>query len=414
MLKTLFPKSYDRFAALPLLGAIAPDFADWLLKCGYRRTSRRHHLQSLAKIDPYLRRRGLRCVAEISQRDLDDCWTTFHRRAGHRASTVRSLRHYLDGCGLLRPCPPDPLNRTGAQLEAYASYLRDVRGLASPTIHQHLFTAGQFLEGLGFEAFPSRLAAVTATDIEGFVRKAGARLSRATLQHVVARIRGLLRFLATEGTLRPGLETQIDTPRLYRLEQLPRALPWPTVQGFLHSIDRTTPLGLRDYTMFFLIATYGLRVSEVAALTIDDIDWRAGAIRIPQRKSGAPLVLPLTDDAGTVLLHYLRRGRPALSYRELFLRARAPFGALQRTAVSDAFQARSRRSGLKIPYQGPHCLRHSYAVELLRRGTSLKSISDLLGHRTAESTCAYLRLAVDDLRDVAIPLPRASSLEVRP
>lgn len=405
MLRTLFPKSYDRFASLPLLGSIAPGFADWLLERGYRRWTRRHQLQSLVRIDRYLRRRGFRCVAEVSRRDLDACWTAFHRRASHRASTVRALRHYLEGRDLLRPTPPDPPSRTGAQLDAYASYLRDVRGIESSTIHQHVFTAAQFLDDLGYETAPARLAEVTATDVERFVRSAGETLSRATLQHVVARVRGLLRFLATVGAIRPGLDTQIDTPRLYRFEQLPRALSWPTVQGFLRSIDRTTPLGLRDYTMFFLIATYGLRVSEVVALTLDDIDWRTGSIRIPQRKTGTPLVLPLTDAAGNVLLHYLRRGRPALSYRELFLRARAPVGVLQRTAVTDAFQAWSRRSGLKIPYHGPHCLRHSYAVELLRRGTSLKSIGDLLGHRTAESTCVYLRLAVEDLRDVALPLP---------
>lgn len=406
MLKTLFPKSHHRYASLPLLGSIVDGFAQWSLEQGYRRCTRRQQLQRLVRIDRYLWRRGFRRVAEISRRDLDVCWTAFHRRPSHRASTVRALRHYLDGCGLLRPSAPDPPSRTCAQLTAYATYLREVRGIEPSTIHQHVFTATQLLDHLGYETTPARLATLTATDIEGFVRQAGERLSRATLQHVVARLRGILRFLAVAGAIRPGLDTQIDTPRLYRLEQLPRALPWSTVRAFIRSIDRTTPLGLRDYTMFFLIATYGLRVSEVVALTLDDIDWRSGSIRIPQRKTGTPLVLPLTDAAGMALVRYLRRGRPALSCRQLFLRARAPAGMLQRTAVSDAFQAWSKRSGLEIPYQGPHCLRHSYAVELLRRGASLKSIGDLLGHRSAESTCVYLRLATEDLREVALAVPQ--------
>ena len=98
---------------------------------------------------------------------------------------------------------------------------------------------------------------------------------------------------------------------------------------------------------------------------------------------------------------------PALGYRELFLRCRTPRGALRPTAVTEAFQAWSKRSGLAIPFQGPHCMRHSYAVHLLRSGLSLKTIGDLLGHRTLESTCVYLRLAVDDLRDVALSLPAA-------
>ena len=92
-------------------------------------------------------------------------------------------------------------------------------------------------------------------------------------------------------------------------------------------------------------------------------------------------------------------------HREVFLRVRAPAGPLAPTAVTEAFQGWTRRSGLPIPYQGPHCLRHSLAVHLLRQGTSLKAIGDLLGHRSAESTCVYLRLHVEDLRDVALDLP---------
>jgi site-specific recombinase XerD len=80
-------------------------------------------------------------------------------------------------------------------------------------------------------------------------------------------------------------------------------------------------------------------------------------------------------------------------------------GVLKPTAISEAFQAWSKRSGLDIPFQGPHCLRHSYAVYLLRAGLSLKMIGDLLGHRTLESTAVYIRLAVEDLRGVALDLP---------
>jgi len=143
-------------------------------------------------------------------------------------------------------------------------------------------------------------------------------------------------------------------------------------------------------------------------------------LRIPQRKTRSILWLPLIDEVGTALLDYLRHGRSALavrrkrvryqantphSYRELFLRHRTPIGVLKPTAINEAFQAWSKRSGLAIPFQGVHCLRHSYAVHLLRSGLSLKTIGDLLGHRNLESTCVYLRLAVDDLREVALDLP---------
>ena len=123
------------------------------------------------------------------------------------------------------------------------------------------------------------------------------------------------------------------------------------------------------------------------------------------------LVVCATHGSGDIptnilpLAETLERDRPDLSHREVFLRVRAPAGVLKPTAVTEAFQAWTRRGRLPIPYQGPHCLRHSLAVHLLRRGTSVKAIGDLLGHRSAEATCVYLRLAVDDLRDAALEVP---------
>jgi integrase/recombinase XerD len=171
--------------------------------------------------------------------------------------------------------------------------------------------------------------------------------------------------------------------------------------------------------MFLLIATYGLRGCDIVSLTLDDVAWRSRSLRIQQRKTGQLLWLPLTDEVAMALLDYLRRGRPHLGVRrfrrgfqsdppkflELFLRCYTPTGVLKATAISEVFQKWSRRSGLKIPFQGAHCLRHSYAVHLLRSGLSVKTIGDLLGHRTLESTCVYLRLATDDLREVALDLP---------
>ena len=166
-------------------------------------------------------------------------------------------------------------------------------------------------------------------------------------------------------------------------------------------------MGLRDYAMFLLIATYGLRASEVVAITLDDIRWRQGILRIHQRKTSSPLELPLTNEVLSALVKHLKRTPPPAPYRRVFLRMRAPMGVLKPTAVTEAFQALVRKSGLSIPYQGPHCMRHAYALRLLKNGTPLKTIGDILGHRTAESTSMYLRLATGDLREVALAVPGA-------
>ena len=152
----------------------------------------------------------------------------------------------------------------------------------------------------------------------------------------------------------------------------------------------------------------GLRACDVAGLRLEDIDWRAGEIRIRPRKTKHPLVLPLFDHVGKALIAYLRKGRPDSKYREVFLTLRAPISPVTIHTIGPAFRSRVRRGKLPIPFEGVHCLRHSYAVHLLREGASFKDIGDVLGHHSTESTCVYLRLNVEELRDAALPLPASS------
>jgi len=138
---------------------------------------------------------------------------------------------------------------------------------------------------------------------------------------------------------------------------------------------------------------------------LDDLKWRAGHILIRQSKTGNPLELPLTDEVGSAIQDYLRKVPRYGLHRQVFLRLKAPGGPLKTTAVIEAFQAWTARSGLEISFKGVHCIRHSYALHLLRQGVPLKTIGDVLGHRSPESTAVYLRLATEDLRTVALPVP---------
>lgn len=161
--------------------------------------------------------------------------------------------------------------------------------------------------------------------------------------------------------------------------------------------------------MLLLIATYGLRIGEIAALRLEHFNWRAKQISVPRPKVGSPLVLPLTDDVAVALLDYFRNGRPSTSScREAFLRGRVPGGPIKSYTVNDAFDFWAKRAGLELPAKGsggPHCLRHSLAMHLLRSGATVKAIGEILGHRSIESTSIYLRLHVEDLRSVALSVP---------
>ncbi|MCU0962987.1 MAG: tyrosine-type recombinase/integrase [Pirellulaceae bacterium] len=205
--------------------------------------------------------------------------------------------------------------------------------------------------------------------------------------------------------MRQALHQHIDTPCTYRLEQLPRALPWKQIVALLRSIDCSSRGGLRDFALLYLAARSGLRSGELVRLTLDDLDWRAGTLKIVQRKTQQEMLLPLTDEAGIVLARYLKMGRPPSRRRELSLRCRAPAGRLAPNAVHDIFEHRSSLRGLKLPPKGSRVLRHSLAVHLLHRGVCLPAIGATLGHRDSESTAVYLRLATAALRQVGLPVP---------
>lgn len=405
MLRSLLPKAHRKYLSLPLLGSIADGFDDWLSVSGFARGSRVLSIHLLPIVDRDLRRRGIDEVAKLSHAVLDDCWKCLKKRHPCRSGTVHTLERYLVANGLLVDDRQAAATQSSNLSNEYTDHLREVRGFAASTVSSHRRTVQGFLQHLGDTHVAPR--AIRATNIESYIANAGKRLSRASLQHEVAALRGFLRFLSTDGRAPAGLDSQIDTPRLYRLEKLPRALPWPTVRALLQSIDAKSPMGLRDYAMFLLIATYGLRASEIVAITLEDIHWRQRILRIHQRKTSSPLELPLTNEVLSALVKHLKRTPPPTPYRRVFLRMRAPMGVLKPTAVTEAFQALVRKSGLSIPYQGPHCLRHSYALHLLKNGTPLKTIGDILGHRTAESTSMYLRLATGDLREVPLAVPGA-------
>ena len=241
-------------------------------------------------------------------------------------------------------------------------------------------------------------------DIEHYVQLRSKEVTRQTLQHTVAHLRAFMRYCYAHEKTAVALDG-IDTPRTYRGELPPRALDWKLVLRLLASVDRNSRAGWRDYTILHLLAYYGLRPSEVAALQLISIDWSAKTLVVAQSKTRSTLVLPLANRTLHLLRRYLRQGRAVNDRPELFLRVRHPSGGLTHYAVVNIFQKRARLSGLPLEGCSSYGLRHAFAMRLLRRGVGVKAIGDLLGHHSLESTCVYLRLDTDMLRCVALPVP---------
>ena len=291
---------------------------------------------------------------------------------------------------------------------SYGCWLTELHGFSPETLRKNGHAAGVFLEWLGDRASHESLRGLKVSDVDAFLAWRNQGLRRATRSGVSHCLRSFLRFLYTEGLIAQDLSLAVNGPVLYRFENIPSAFTDQQVES-LRDITRRdhTPLGLRDHAMLLLIATYGLRAGEVVRMKLEDINWRREQIRLKQSKTRADLLLPLMPEVGQAVLGYLRRGRPKTHLREIFIRARAPHGSFTcGSSLYTVFQRRIQQAGIQPEgKRGPHSIRYARATGLLRASVPLKSISDLLGHRSTASTGAYLKLATEDLRSVALDVP---------
>lgn len=192
------------------------------------------------------------------------------------------------------------------------------------------------------------------------------------------------------------------------MDRPPRALPWKDVTRLLKAIDVRRPLGRRDFAMLLTMATYGMGAGEVLSLRLNDIDWEARSIRVRRPKTGTDIALPLLDPVARALADYVQRGRPVhAATREIFVSHRMPHRRLSgAAAIRHRLVEHAAAAGLKPAFIGSHVLRHSHACRQIEKGAPPKVVSDILGHRRPSSTSAYVRVATEGLRRMALPVPK--------
>lgn len=408
-LRRVKPGAWQRYRSLPIFGGVVDEFARWCLDRGFAAGTISQHLDVLRRLVPWFLRRGRRSLEEFSEEDIEAARRFYRVRKPWFGAGIGWLADMLKQQGRLKRKRPVRLTRSEREVARFSVHLREDCELAESTIGWHCFCVRRLLKSVGMDEASGVLSKINLGQIHAFVCRMSRHYARRTMPAVVATLRHFLRFEFTRGVLREPLHLRMDSVRVYREERLPRALPWQQLQRLLRLMDRSTPQGLRDFTVLLLAASYGLRRSEIAALTLDDIDWRARVLRLTQPKTGHVLLLPLTDEVARALVDYLQRGRPATTGRSLFLRVRPPGGPLGLNGVARCLKRAVRATGVDIQSTGFHALRHAFAMRLLRGGTPLKHISEVLGHRSFNTTSEYLRLDVEDLRQVALPAPKALS-----
>lgn len=320
--------------------------------------------------------------------------------AGPKAgeSLTKLTRPWLKFLGWWRKSTTPPL-AFAAELDQFVCWMRDERGLTPCTVEQWRDRTAVFLRWC--EQRGLALTTLAPEDIDAyFVSYGASRWSRISASHIAKMLRVFMRHAARQGSCSARLAESIVSPRLYRLETLPYALDWTDVRRLIDGAAGDTELDIRDRAILLLLAVYGLRRGEVAALRLDCVDHERHQLHIWRLKRRQPQVYPLVPSVAEALRRYIDCVRPAAAHHQVFITAHAPRSPISATGIHGIVNRRLRELQVQAAHLGPHALRHACASKMLAEGLTLKDIGDHLGHRSASSTSIYTKVDLAGLRAV--------------
>lgn len=342
--------------------------------------------------------------------DMADDWAA-RRVAAGRAATPRWAReqfratalNFLRSLGQLRPDPSAEgadLREFDAALDEFISSRRERHWQSEATCRSGRWQIRRFLADLKQRGLA--LLDLQPSDIDGFFERASQRWSRRSLCMSATMLRQWLQYAEERGWCRPGLSAAVESPRVYRHENLPLGPNWDTVGRMLATTEGDAPRAVRDRAILLLLSVYGLRSGEVCRLRLDDFDWAGNRIRFERSKSRHVESAPLLPAVGEAIVRYLTEHRPATDSRVVFLTLRPPHRPVSGYTLYSLVARRYPAGAAPGKGRGPHGLRHACARHLLEAGHSLKEVGDHLGHRSPDSTRPYAKLALRSLREVAL------------
>jgi integrase/recombinase XerD len=313
-----------------------------------------------------------------------------------------------------RFCAPSPKipDSHDPLLEAYLDHLRKVRGLEPKTCEGMLLAARRILVWYE-EHIPGRpLAAMTAQHVLALVEHVLSLSSNDyTRSSNTSYIRSFLRFLRWCNLNSRDLAQFVPRTPCWRLAHLPPRLPWEDVRRAIDAIDVTTPAGVRDRALLLVLATTGMRNKELRFLELEDIRWRTAELLVRRTKTKRDRLVPLLQEAGEALAQYVLHARPKTDNQRVFLSYVPPVRPFTfSSSISRIVRSRLKRGGIELPrVAGAHLVRHSLATQLVCKRRPINEVADLLGHRSIDTTAIYVKVALPQLADVALPFPGGAS-----
>ena len=287
-----------------------------------------------------------------------------------------------------------------------------MRGLEPRTCEGLLTSGRRILVWLRDNLPDQRLAKVTGEHVLALVQHfLSLTANDSTRSAATSHVRAFLRFLRWSGLNDQDLVRFFPRTPCWRLAHLPPRLAWEDIQRAIDAIDVTTPSGMRDRAIMLVLATTGLRNKELRALELQDIRWRTAEVLVRRTKGKRDRVVPLLNEAGAALANYILHARPKVGSPRVFLSFAPPPRPFKFPAsISRIVRSRLEQSGIELPNAaGAHLLRHSLATQLVRRRRPINEVADLLGHRSIDTTAIYVKVALPQLADVALPFPGDAS-----
>jgi integrase/recombinase XerD len=391
------------------LSVFAAGFLEELLGRGYRPGTAAKQLQLMAQVSRWLAAHDLR-LNDLRSVEIEHF--VQERRATGRAQLASTralvpLLGHLRGLGVVPPAPSrEGRTPADALLDRYAEYLLVGRGLAAETVRCYCNTARAFLADRERVAGDLGLGALDVAAINEYLLRASQRGSVSSSKAVVTGLRSLLCFLHLDGLIDRDLAVAVPSVAQWRLASLVKVLDAATVTRLLDSCDRDTAVGRRDFAILMLMSRLGLRIGEIAGLRLEHLDWRAGEL-VVCGKGNREERLPLPVDVGEAIVAWLQDGRPDCQSRFVFTRTRAPHDGLHPSSLNSVVHRACKRA--RLPEVGPHRLRHTAATQMLRAGSSLRDVGQVLRHRSSEVTSIYAKVDRRALAAVVQPWPGAAA-----
>ncbi len=308
-----------------------------------------------------------------------------------------------------------PLSKTPIQCEVdrYAAYSREVRGLAESTVAYHAKVLYEFLVAF-FAKKQISPGTLTPLQVRRYAEKIPTTKSNGKRKNTYSVLRSYFRFLQmNDGIVANNVIAAIPLVARDRYALKQRIVTENEQRKLLNSVKRNAPIEKRSYAVLLCLCDLAMRIGDVSRLSLDDIDWRKGTILIGNHKGKAPFRVPLPQRVGEAIADYIKSARPSSSSRRVFLTHGHSHckEAAEVTTLQRGMDRLWAQSGLPDELSGTHILRHSTATNLRCKGMSLKVIADLLGHQSIECTAIYAQVDEPSLRLVAQPWPKIGGVK---